>query len=116
MEAIVGTLDITLWHIVEITIIALEYIGVIIIALTTIRGLISYIRKSHGTKLVLQEGFSMGICFMLGSEILRTVTARTLSDIAIVLGIIVLRASLTVLLHWEMKNEKKELAEPEEKK
>ncbi len=46
----------------------------------------------------------------LGREILRTVILRTLSEPVIVAGIIALRAVLTVLIHWEIKNEKEEAA------
>ena len=40
------------------------------------------------------------------SEILRTVIVRELSEIATVAAIIVLRAALTFLIHWEIKVEK----------
>lgn len=50
----------------------------------------------------------MGLEFKLGSEILRTVIVRTMDEILIVAGIIVLRAVLTFLLHWEIKNEEEE--------
>ena len=49
---------------------------------------------------------AMGLEFKLGSEILRTVIVRSLSEIAIVGSIIALRAVLTVLIHWEIRNEK----------
>ena len=56
------------------------------------------------------ESFSyedlMGLEFKLGSEILRTVIVRELSEIATVAAIIVLRAALTFLIHWEIKVEK----------
>ena len=41
----------------------------------------------------------------MGSEILRTVVVREWSEIATVAGIIVLRAALTFLIHWEIKEE-----------
>ena len=43
----------------------------------------------------------------MGSEILRTVIVRDWSEIKIVAGIIALRAALTFLLHWEIKEEEK---------
>ena len=42
----------------------------------------------------------------LGSEILRTVIVRDLTEIITVAAIIVLRAALTFLIHWEIKEEK----------
>lgn len=42
-----------------------------------------------------------------GSEILRTVVVREWKETGIVAGIIALRAALTFLLHWEIKEEEK---------
>ena len=50
----------------------------------------------------------MGLEFKLGSEILRTVIVREWTEIATVGGIIILRAALTFLIHWEIKEEEKE--------
>ena len=47
----------------------------------------------------------MALEFKLGGEILRTVVARDMSDIVQVGAIIILRAALTFLIHWEIKNE-----------
>ena len=54
-----------------------------------------------------QEG-KIELIVKLGSEILRTVVVRELQEIFIVAGIIALRAVLTFLIHWEIKNEEKE--------
>ena len=57
-----------------------------------------------------------GLEFKLGSEILRTVVVREFNEIFIVAGIIALRAVLTLLIHWEIKNESGGTAgEPSEK-
>ena len=42
----------------------------------------------------------------MGAEILKTVTIRTIDEIMILGAIIVLRALLSVLIHYEVKNEK----------
>ena len=57
----------------------------------------------------------MGLEFKLGSEILRTVVVRDFSEILTVAGIIALRAALTFLIHWEIRNEEADnrLAESE---
>ena len=51
---------------------------------------------------------AMGLEFKLGSEILRTVAVREFKEILIVASIIALRALLTFLIHWEIKNEENE--------
>ncbi len=88
-----------------------EYIGVAVIAFAGVQGLVNYVRRVPDTRLILAKGLAMGLEFKLGSEILRTVIVRNLSEIAIVGGIILLRATLTILIHWEIKNEEKEEAE-----
>ena len=56
----------------------------------------------------------MGLEFKMGSEILRTVVVREWKEIGLVAGIIALRAALTFLIHWEIKQE--ELQEKAEQK
>lgn len=90
---------------VEIAILIFEYIGVSIIIVSGIRGFYNYIRRYPETKLILAKGLAMGLEFKMGSEILRTVVVREWSEIATVAGIIVLRAALTFLIHWEIKQE-----------
>ena len=46
--------------------------------------------------------------FELGGEVLRTVLARDWNELAILGAVIALRGALTVLLHWEIKNERQE--------
>lgn len=92
----------------EIGIIVFELIGVSIVLVTGIHGKINYFKKSPDTLLKLAKGLSIGLEFKLGGEILRTVVARDWSDILFVGSIFLLRAAVTVLIHWEIKNEIKE--------
>jgi len=92
---------------VEIAIILFEFTGVVIIVISGIKAIINYIRKDTLTRLKLANGMATALEFKLGSEILRTVVVRELSEILIVASIIALRAALTFLIHWEIKNEDK---------
>ena len=92
---------------VNLAMLLFEYIGVCVITFSGIQGIVNYIRKSPDTRLVLANGLAMGLEFKLGSEILRTVIVRNLDEIYIVAGIIALRAVLTFLIHWEIKNMEK---------
>ena len=94
-------------HIVEAAILIFEFIGVGIIIFSGIRGFYLYLRRSPATKLTLAKGLAMGLEFKLGSEILRTVVVRDWREIGTVAGIIALRAALTFLIHWEIKEEEK---------
>jgi len=92
-------------EIIAVAILLFEFIGVAILVLSGIRGMISYFRRNPLTKLMLAKGMALGLEFKLGSEILRTVVVHEFSDILTVAGIIFLRATLTFLIHWEIKNE-----------
>lgn len=85
-----------------------ELVGVIVLIVAGIRGVINYIKHDPMVRLKLAKGMALCLEFKLGSEILRTVIVRDLSEIAIVGAIILLRAALTFLLHWEIKNEEAE--------
>lgn len=98
-------LEYILRQIVDIAIILFEFIGVAVIIISGIKGMISYVRRNPSTRLNLAKGMAMGLEFKLGSEILRTVVVREFNEIFTVAGIIALRASLTFLIHWEIKNE-----------
>ena len=101
-------LHVILENIVDGAILLFEFIGVGIIIFSGIRGFFLYIRRSPDTKLTLAKGLAMGLEFKLGSEILRTVVVRDWKEIGIVAGIIALRAALTFLIHWEIKEEEKQ--------
>lgn len=96
-------------YIVNFAIIIFEFMGVAVIIAAGLRGIYQYVRQDPFTRLKLAEGMAMGLEFKLGSEILRTVLVRDLGEIMIVGAIIALRAALTLLIHWEIKNEKTEM-------
>ena len=82
-----------------------ELAGVSVIAAAGVRGMAGFLRRDPATRLRLARGMALGLEFKLGSEILRTVVVRELQEIVFVGAIILLRAALTLLLHWEIKSE-----------
>ena len=100
-------LDFVLENIVEVAILLFEFIGVGVIIFNGIRGFYLYIKRSPSTGLTLAKGLAMGLEFKLGSEILRTVIVREWTEIGTVAGIVALRAALTFLIHWEIREEEK---------
>ena len=90
---------------INIAIFLFEFIGAIIIVLAGLKGVIGFIRKDPLMRLNLAKGLAFGLEFKLGSEILRTVIVREFSEMLVVGGIILLRAALTFLIHWEIKTE-----------
>ncbi len=98
-------LNLGLSTVVSYAILLFEFVGVIVLIVAGFKGIYDYILRNPLTKLNLAKGMAMGLEFKLGSEILRTVVVRELSEIGIVAAIIAIRAALTLLIHWEIKNE-----------
>ena len=92
-------------HLADWAILFFEWMGVLIILISGFRGIYDFIRRDPKTRLTLAKGMAMGLEFKLGSEILRTVVVRDFSEILTVGGIILLRAALTFLIHWESRTE-----------
>ncbi len=97
-------------HLLEIfaqyAIVLTEFIGLTVIVVASAKAVRGWIKNNPHTKLNLAEGLALGLQFKLGGEILRTVIIRDFSEIMQVGAIILLRAALTLLIHWEIKNEK----------
>ncbi|MDO4165921.1 MAG: DUF1622 domain-containing protein [Eubacteriales bacterium] len=96
-------------QVVGISILILELMGVIVILASAIRGFYQYAKRVPNMKLTLAKGLAVGLEFKMGSEILRTVIVRDLSEIVVVAGVIGLRAALNFLIHWEIHEEMEEL-------
>lgn len=96
-----------LQNIASFAILLFEFIGVGIIIWSGLKGIIKWLRHSGDTRIYLAKGLAMGLEFKMGSEILRTVIVQEWKEIGIVAGIIALRAALTFLIHWEIKEEEK---------
>ena len=98
-----------LGELVNFSVVMLEFMGLIVIAYTGLNAFNKWVKKDPHTRLYLAEGLAMALSFKLGGEILRTVVVRDMSEIMQVGAIIILRAALTLLIHWEIKNEEKEI-------
>ena len=84
--------------VVDWAILLFESMGVVVIVVSGIQGIVEYVTGNPLTRLNLAKGMAMGL-------ILRTVVVREFSEIFTVAGIILLRAALTFLIHWEIRNE-----------
>ena len=111
MNFIIESLKLVLEYLVELGILLFEFVGVGIIIVSCIYCFAKYIKHDEDTRITLAKGLAMGLEFKLGSEILRTVVVREWKEISIVAGIILLRATLTFLIHLEIKQEEKDALE-----
>lgn len=86
----------------------LECMGVFIIALSGLTTFYQYARTkfhpdNHDIKLSFARNLAFALEFKLAGEILRTVITKQLDEMYVLAAIIVLRALLTFVIHWEIK-------------
>ncbi|MGB4438776.1 MAG: DUF1622 domain-containing protein [Sedimentibacter sp.] len=90
----------------------LELIGVFIViysALKTFgRYAIRFFNFSDETiKIEFSQALAMALEFKLGAEILKTLVIRTIDELIILASIVILRAALTLIIHWEIESDSK---------
>ena len=113
MGTVISVADNYLYYIVELCTIIMELFGVMILVFTAIKSFAEWLKKDENIRLHLAQGIALALEFKLGGEVLRTVVVREWSELGILGAIILLRGVLTFLIHWEIKNEKNEIAQKE---
>ena len=88
-----------------------ELIGLLVVAVALGKALVGWGKGTFtGTKaevsVGLDEGLSLGLGFLLGAEIMKTIQIHSLESAAVVAAIFGLRALMSLLLHHEMKQER----------
>ncbi len=99
-----------LYPLAEISAYTLELIGILIIIIGSIRALIrlfqSLCRKEPFHVVIdLGKALSLALEFKMGAEIIKTVIIHNLEELAILGVVIVIRALLAVIIHWEIRND-----------
>ena len=116
-ETFMGGYENVLHLVAELTIVTLELIGILIILIgaykSIIRLFLNLRHTPHKTNIIIDLGKALALAleFKMGAEIVKTVIVRDLNELGILAIVIVIRAALAVLIHWEMKNERKAEAE-----
>lgn len=89
--------------IVGVLIYLINMIGILILAVTVGKAFFGYTKRLPNDQLQhsMAKGMQLALQFLLGGEILRTVTTENWDGILIVGAIIALRIVLTVTIHWE---------------
>ena len=95
--------------IVQYGILLLEFAGVSILLITSVKSIWGCFKHDSKVRLTLAQGIALALEFKLGGEVLRTVIVREWSEMAILGAIILLRGALTFLIHWEIKTEEANL-------
>lgn len=120
MDAFLHNYEHILHNLAEISALTLEFIGVLIIVVGSAKSLISLVVRlvRHRTiNIVVELGKTLALAleFKMGAEIIKTVIVHDLKELAVLGIVILIRALLAFLIHWEMKMEKDEgHEEPEE--
>lgn len=86
----------------------LEIIGITVIVIGSIRTFVLYLKNifeksNYRIRIELGQSLALGLEFKMGAEILKTVLITEMNEILILGSIILLRAILSLLLHFEMK-------------
>ena len=107
METVFESIEAVFTWIVQYAILLIELIGVGVLLYTIFRAVIGMFRKEPEIRLSLAQGIALSLEFKMGGELLRTVIVREWKELLILGAVILLRAALTFLLHWEIKEETK---------
>lgn len=86
----------------------LEIIGIIVVFWSGIHGFFQYfsntfLKKNFDLQTNLAKGLAMGLEFKMAAEILKTVLIQNLDELYMLGAVILLRALLSVLIHFELK-------------
>ena len=108
-ENVLGHVEHWFEMLVSYSILLMELIGVLIILWTVGKCIYCLIQRKHkNLRLLLAHGIAFALEFKLGGEVLRTILARSFEELGVIACVIALRAALTFLLHWEVKEEHEE--------
>lgn len=106
MEAYIGYFALTIAYIIEV-------VGVVAIVIGLVKSFYKYFKyrsnTEHSIIIDLGQALAMGLTVIMGAEILKSIVVKTPQELIVLGVIIVLRAILAVLIHWELTNEKKEI-------
>lgn len=102
-----------LYMLAEISAGTLELIGILIIIIGSCRALVRLVQslmKKHPFRVVadLGKALSLALEFKMGAEIIKTVIIHNLEELAILGVVIIIRALLAFIIHWEIRIEEKE--------
>ena len=96
----------------------LELVGIIIVLLGSVRALVMICKrmKKGNANVVVSLGKSLMLAleFKMGAEIVNTVVFREFKELAILGLVILIRALLAIILHWEIKAEQKNKKQDEQ--
>ena len=110
MEAVLYYLENALYYIASLVSILIEIVGLAMIVYTLVRAIIKYIKvdnfcikKMFGDS-VINKGLSIALEILLASEIVKTITIASLTNLIVVVVLVLIRLFMAFMLHWEGKH------------
>lgn len=86
----------------------LEFMGVIVLIYGGIIAFLGFCKHKSNIRLTLAQNMALALEFKMGGEILQTVVSKDWTDLLQIGLVILLRAALSLLIHWDIVNEQKE--------
>ena len=119
MEQFVAQYKEFLYPLAEIAAYTLELVGILIIIIGSFRALWRLVqclirRQQFHVVVDLGKALSLALELKMGAEIIKTVIIHNLEELAILGVVIVIRALLSFIIHWEIRSEEKEHVQKEE--
>ena len=90
-----------------------ELMGITVVIISILQAFKNYLlslitKKEIDIKFQLANGLALCLEFKMAAEILKTVLIRELKELIVLGAVIILRALLSLLIHFEMKQDGKE--------
>ena len=117
--------DNILHHLIELVlpymISLLEIIGILVVFWSAVRTFWqciqnAFLHKKFDLQINLGHGLAMGLEFKMAAEILKTVLVQSMDELYMLGAVILIRALLSLLIHYEIHAEKKAQREKEKEK
>ncbi len=105
------TIEVMLSSVIMLLVLMLEIFGAIVITYAGTTVFVHFLRTSRDgreMRLTFARYLVFGLEFKLAGEILRTVVVRTINEVILLGAIILLRAVLNLVVHWEIRQEKQD--------
>ncbi len=90
--------------VIHYSILILEFVGALLILYRCVLAMVDVFRGKHCHR-HLTAGITTGLSFLLASEVLKTILDQDWTSIGMTCAILVMRAGISILVHWESKAE-----------
>ena len=81
----------------------LEACGIITLLYYAAKTIVEMIQRKKGAEFNLSKGISLALEFLLAGEVLHTIIAENTNDLIMLGALVVLRAIMTLEIHFELK-------------